>query len=83
MELSTLSSKGQLTIPIELRKKLELHAGDRLSCFVEEGKLVIMPAKGTLKNLKGIVKKPSVSISVEDMSMAVLDEAQERDIRLK
>ena len=36
MELSTLSSKGQMTIPVELRRELELHAGDRLNCFVED-----------------------------------------------
>ncbi len=83
MELSTLSSKGQLTIPIELRRELELHAGDRLNCFVEEDKLVIMPAKGSLKNLKGIVQKPSESISIEDMNTAVLDEAKDRDGRVK
>jgi antitoxin PrlF len=81
--LSTLSSKGQLTIPIKLRKELELHAGDSLSCYVDKGKLVIMPAKGSLKNLKGIVKPPSKPISLEDMNKAVLDEAKERETRTK
>jgi antitoxin PrlF len=82
MELSTLSSKGQMTIPVELRRELDLHAGDRLNCFVEDDKLVIIPAKGSLKNLKGVVKKPSKPVSIEDMNAAVLDEAKERMLKI-
>lgn len=78
MELSTLSSKGQLTIPIELRRELELHAGDRLTCFLENDRIVVVPAKGSLKNLKGIVPKPEKPVSVEEMNAAILEEAAVR-----
>ena len=30
MELAKLTTKGQITIPIEIRKKLNVGAGDRL-----------------------------------------------------
>lgn len=36
MELARVSSKGQITIPIEIRKKLNLKEGDKV-LFVEEG----------------------------------------------
>ncbi|NET71463.1 MAG: AbrB/MazE/SpoVT family DNA-binding domain-containing protein [Sphaerospermopsis sp. SIO1G2] len=75
MELSTLTSKGQFTIPVKLRKELELHAGDRLDCFIEDERLIVVPAKGSVKNLKGCVPKPAKPISIDDMNQALLDEA--------
>ena len=36
MSTSTLTSKGQTTIPKDLRKRLNLHPGDRLECVIDE-----------------------------------------------
>ena len=36
MELARISSKGQITIPIEIRKKLNLKEGDKV-LFIEQG----------------------------------------------
>lgn len=80
MELSTLTSKGQFTIPVDLRRKLELHAGDRLNCFVEDDRLIVVPAKGSIKNLKGCVPKPKKPVSLDEMKAAVLDEAGSRNL---
>lgn len=41
MELAKITSKGQITIPIEIRKKLNLKDGDKV-LFVEDGKKVYM-----------------------------------------
>ncbi|MFT6861990.1 MAG: antitoxin PrlF [Akkermansiaceae bacterium] len=79
MDLSTLTSKGQFTIPVDLRRELELHAGDRLNCFVEDDRLIIVPAKSSIKNLKGCVPKPEKPVSLEEMNVAVLDEAGSRN----
>lgn len=43
---STISSKGQLTVPQEIRKRLGLETGDRVEFVVEEGRTVIRPARG-------------------------------------
>src|ERR1022692_4788580 len=40
---STISSKGQITVPQELRKRLGLEAGDRVEFVVEEGRTVMRP----------------------------------------
>lgn len=40
---TVLSSKGQLVIPLEIRRRLGLKAGDRLDCNVLEGKIVLEP----------------------------------------
>jgi AbrB family looped-hinge helix DNA binding protein len=42
---STMSSKGQLTVPQEIRKRLGLQTGDRVEFVVEEGRTVIRPAR--------------------------------------
>ena len=78
MDHTTLTSKGQMTIPVELRRELELHAGDKLNCFIEEDKIILIPVKGSLKKLKGIVPVPDVKISLADMRIAVEDEASKR-----
>jgi antitoxin PrlF len=42
---STISSKGQLTVPQEIRKRLGLQTGDRVEFVVEEDRTVIRPAR--------------------------------------
>jgi antitoxin PrlF len=42
---STISSKGQVTVPQEIRKRLGLEPGDRVEFVVEEGRTVIRPAR--------------------------------------
>ncbi len=42
---STISSKGQVTVPQEIRKRLGLRAGDRIEFVVEENRTVIRPAR--------------------------------------
>ena len=42
MELGKVTSKGQVTIPVEIRKKLGIREGDKI-LFIEEGnKIIIM-----------------------------------------
>lgn len=42
---STISSKGQITVPQEIRKRLGLQPGDRVEFVVEEGRTVLRPAR--------------------------------------
>jgi len=42
---STISSKGQVTVPQEIRKRLGLAPGDRVEFVVEEERTVIRPAR--------------------------------------
>lgn len=43
MASATLSSKGQLVIPLELRRLLGLRAGDRFQCAAEGDRIVLVP----------------------------------------
>lgn len=40
MEVSRITSKGQITIPVEIRKKLNLKTGDKV-IFIEDGDKII------------------------------------------
>ena len=43
---STISSKGQVTVPLEIRRRIGLSTGDRVEFVVENGKTVIRPFRG-------------------------------------
>ena len=38
MEIAKISSKGQITIPVSVRKKLNLKTGDKIMIFEEKGR---------------------------------------------
>ena len=42
---SVVSSKGQITVPQEIRKRLGLAPGDRVEFVVEEGRTEIRPLR--------------------------------------
>jgi len=42
---STISSKGQVTIPQEVRRRLGLEPGDRVEFVMEEGRTIVRPAR--------------------------------------
>ena len=78
MQLSKLTSKGQMTLPASIRKYFELHRGDKLQCLIEGDHIVLIPAKGSVRDLKGMIAKPKLAVSIEDMNDAVETEAAER-----
>lgn len=41
MEVSKISSKGQITIPVSVRNKLKLKAGDKIVIFEENGRFYL------------------------------------------
>jgi len=54
---TTLSSKGQVVIPLEIRNRLGLPAGAVISCEVVDGKIILDPdphrAEAVLTNESG------------------------------
>lgn len=42
---STISSKGQITLPIEIRKRLGLKTGDRVEFVVDDKRTILRPAR--------------------------------------
>ena len=72
MSTSTMTSKGQTTIPKDIRKRLNLHPGDRLDFIIEEdGRVVVLPASVDASELTGILKAPAKLVSVAEMNQAI------------
>lgn len=44
MEIAKVTSKGQITIPVDIRKKLGIREGDKVLFVEEKDKIVIMNA---------------------------------------
>lgn len=72
MPTSTVTSKGQTTIPKEIRARLHLQPGDRLEFVVEDdGRVMVLPATVDATELKGILKPPARPVTVEAMKQAI------------
>ncbi len=73
MSLSTITSKGQTTIPKGIREHLNLHAGDKIDFIIDEsGQVIVEPATLDIRELKGILHREDMKpVSVEDMKKAV------------
>ena len=69
---STVTTKGQITIPIEIRNKFHLNSGDEIEFFIlESGKIECIPVTTSIKELKGFLPKPKKRVSLEDMDIVI------------
>lgn len=68
---STITSKGQVTIPMSIRNKLQLIAGSKIEFILQDECMIVMPINNTLSKLKGILPKPSKTITYDEMNDSV------------
>jgi AbrB family looped-hinge helix DNA binding protein len=74
LELSAkLSSKGQVVIPADVRKRLGLSQGSVLRFRLDDDGVRLLPAAGDVRRLKGRLTAPDTPVSVEDMSRAIAE----------
>jgi antitoxin PrlF len=72
MTTATVTSKGQITIPVSVRTALGIETGSRVE-FIQTGanEFSLIPATQSVKQLKGILAKPQKPVSIEDMNNAI------------
>lgn len=72
MASATVTSKGQVTIPVDVRTKLGLRPGSRLA-FVptSTGGYEIHAEGASIQDLKGAVARPSEPVSLPEMDEAI------------
>ena len=72
MSTATLTSKGQITIPIAVRNELQLDTGDRVA-FVQiaPGRFELIANTSDVTELKGLFGIPKKTISIKAMNQAI------------
>jgi len=81
MMTSTVTSKGQITIPKKIREALGLRNHDRVVFTqVEDGRVVLTTATQTAEVLFGLLKhrKPADPVPVEEMDNAIAQRRRQR-----
>ena len=73
MPTATVTSKGQITIPKDVREHLGVDAGDRLSFEVQgDGSVLVTPLTRHVRDLAGLLHRPKgPTVSVEAMKEAI------------
>ena len=79
---ATVTSKGQVTIPKEVRDHLRLQSGQRLQFVLDDGsRAVVTPVFRRLSDLAGILPKPKRTVTLEEMDEAIGQAIVERYLR--
>jgi AbrB family looped-hinge helix DNA binding protein len=72
MSEAKMTSKGQITLPKDVRTRLGLKQGDRVRFILEDdGRVRLAPAKRDVSELMGILPGPRRKLSLEEMDDAV------------
>jgi AbrB family looped-hinge helix DNA binding protein len=67
-----MTSKGQVTVPQAIRRRLGIGPGDRLSFIVrEDGVIEVQPETGDLMALAGSLKPRVRGVTLADMDAAI------------
>jgi antitoxin PrlF len=77
MAAATITSKGQITIPVQVRNALGVDTGDRIEFVeLENGKFIIQPSTRSVRELKGVFQnKHRKPVSVEAMNATIAGRA--------
>ncbi len=74
MSTATLTSKGQITIPADVRRTLNVQAGDRVEFVqIEPGRYELVPATRSVRELKGLFGKRDRTVTIDEMNRAIAE----------
>ena len=69
---STLTTKGQITLPVEIRRRCNLRPGDRVEFVVrDDGAIEMVPLSVSVRSLKGMIPRPRKAVTLEGMRESV------------
>ena len=79
MRSATITSKGQVTIPKEIRDYLKLEVGNKIDFVIDEnGTVKIIPLDVPVTALSGMLRRPGLATAtIEDMESAIAQGASD------
>ena len=76
MPTAKITNKGQITIPVVVRRALGITAGDRVEFVqIKPGHFELVPATLSITALKGLVPKPNIPVGIEQINQAIAKQA--------
>jgi len=80
MPTATMTTKGQVTIPKEVREHLGIETGDRLSFVVQEdGTVIVQPITRHVRELGGLLQRPGQRpVSANEMDEGIARRMKEK-----
>ncbi len=80
MPIATLTSKGQVTIPLPIRERLRLKPDDQIDfSFTREGIVTLRPKRIPFEELLGILRNPrQKSVRVREMDKGIEKAVRDR-----
>jgi len=78
MPLTTVTSKGQITLPKPVRGALKLRIGDKVEITIEEGKAVLRPLSKRVEEVFGKLFREGKNYTVEEMDVHLKEEIKKR-----
>lgn len=83
--LATLTSKGQITVPKEIRDALALDAGAKLDFSIQsDGTLSVRPMKRSVSSIVGLLRVPAAkSATVKELDRALQDHLAAKHDRIQ
>ena len=79
LAVSRITSKGQVTIPEEIRRQCRLQAGEQIEWEVtDHGTIELRKAGGSLEALTKILPRPKRALTIEEMDRAVGEHLAEK-----
>lgn len=71
---TTLTSKGQMTLPSAVRVRLGLEAGDQLLVTVQDNDTIILKRRpsASVTALRGLLPRPNRALTVQEMDAGMV-----------
>jgi antitoxin PrlF len=78
MPTAKVTSKGQLTIPKQVREALGIKPGTKVDFYEgEKGEYIFRPRTGSIMDLRGCVPKLDHVVTIEEMNEGIADAVAE------
>ena len=81
MTTSRVTSKGQTTIPKEIREQLGIKTGDRVAFLLRDDGVLLRPVKGTLLDLRGSIKPRKHPEDMDEVRRVAKEKLAKRAVR--